>query len=198
MKKGLLAMLLAVALVAPVFAVEKGAMEVDAKLGYIIEPLLMEMFADGDKFAYNSESTFSLGADFYYYVMNNLGLGLGVNYIFSANMNDSWGDRCKVGATNIYVAIKPVLEVKENKFIDKVYFLGQLGYSIANNNYMYYAYENKSFENGLYWAIGAGVEKYNVILELVYSVSYHYLDCYGGENWTYRNLAINLGYKFSL
>ena len=53
-------------------------------------------------------------------------------------------------------------------------------------------------ENGMYWAIGAGVEKSNIIVELVYSVNYSHMDYWGGEIWTYRNIAINVGYKFSL
>ena len=71
MKKSILTLLLAVALVAPVFAVEKGSMEVVGKVGYIIEPLLMETEVDTDTYTLNTESTFSLGADFYYYVVKN-------------------------------------------------------------------------------------------------------------------------------
>ncbi len=173
-------------------------MEADIKLGYIIEPLLMETESDGYKYAYNAESTFSLGADFYYYVVNNLGLGVGVNHIFTSNMDDTWGDESKVGATNIYLSVKPVLEVKENKIIDKVYFLGQLGYGIMDSDKISYSKPSKKFDNGMYWAIGVGVEKFNIIVELMYSVNYTYFDYWGGENWTYRNIAINVGYKFNI
>ena len=198
MKKSILAVLLAVALVAPAFAVEKGSMEFVPKVGYIIEPLLMETETVADCYAYNAESTFSLGADFYYYVVNNLGLGVGVNHIFTSNMNDGWGDRSKVGATNIYLSVKPVFELQENKFIDKVYFLGQLGYGMMDSDTILYVEPSKKFDNGMYWAIGAGVEKYNIIVELMYSVNYSYFNEWGGEIWTYRNIAINVGYKFSL
>lgn len=196
MKKSLLALLLAVAMVVPAFATDKGAMEVDVKLGYIIEPLLMENETDAEKWGYNTESTFSLGADFYYYVVNNLGLGVGINHIFANNMNDSWNDEVKVGATNIYLSVKPVFELQENKFIDKIYFLGQLGYGMTR-------YEDKEFysekynENGLYWAIGAGVEKCNIVVELVYSVNYFEIEDWN-ESFTSRRIAINAGYKFSI
>ena len=198
MKKSILALLLAVALVAPVFAVEKGSMEVVGKVGYIIEPLLMETEYDADTYALNTESTFSLGADFYYYVVKNLGLGIGINHIFASNMNDYWGDEAKVGATNIYLSVKPVFEIQENKFIDKIYFLGQLGYGIMDSEKISYSYPSKKLDNGMYWAIGAGVEKYNIIVELMYSVNYSYLNHWNGEIWTYRNIAINVGYKFAL
>ena len=198
MKKGLLALLLTVALVAPVFAVEKGSMEIVPKVGYVIEPLLMETEDDADSYAYNAESTFSLGADFYYYVVNNLGLGAGINHIFTSNLNDGWDDESKVGATNIYLSVKPVFELQENKFIDRVYFLGQLGYGIMDSDKISYSNSSKKLDNGMYWGIGAGVEKCNIIVELMYSVNYSHFDCWGGENWTYRNIAINAGYKFNI
>ncbi len=197
MKKGLLAVLLAVALVAPAFAVEKGSMEIVPKVGYVIEPLLMEDYY-GDYCGYKQESTFSLGADFYYYVMNNLGAGVGVNYVFDSKFNDGWNKRDSMGATNIYVAVKPVFELQENKFIDRIYFLGQLGYGIMNSDKISYNKPSEKLDNGMYWGVGAGVEKCNIIVELMYSVNYSYFDYWGGEIWTYRNIAINVGYKFSL
>ena len=195
MKKGLLAVLLAVALVAPVFAVEKGSMEIVPKVGYVIEPLIMEDYY-GDYYGCKQESTFSLGADFYYYVMNNLGAGVGVNYVFDSKFKEIWDTQDSLGATNIYVAVKPVFELQENKFIDKIYFLGQLGYGMTR-------YEDKEFysekynENGLYWAIGAGVEKCNIVVELVYSVNYFEIEDWN-ESFTNRRTAINAGYKFSI
>ena len=196
MKKSLLTLLLAVAMAVPAFAVNKGSMEADVKLGYIIEPLLMENETNGDKWGYNAESTFSLGADFYYYVMNNLGAGVGVNYVFDSKFKEAWDTQDSLGATNIYVAVKPVFELQENKFIDKIYFLGQLGYGMTR-------YEDKEFysekynENGLYWAIGAGVEKCNIVVELVYSVNYFEIEDWN-ESFTNRRTAINAGYKFSI
>ena len=195
MKKGLLALLLAVTLVAPVFAVEKGSMEIVPKVGYVIEPLIMEDYY-GEYYGCKQESTFSLGADFYYYVMNNLGAGVGVNYVFDSKFKEAWDTQDSLGATNIYVAVKPVFELQENKFIDKIYFLGQLGYGMTR-------YEDKEFysekynENGLYWAIGAGVEKSNIIVELVYSVNYFKIGDWN-ESFTNRRTAINAGYKFSI
>ena len=196
MKKGLLALLLAVAMAVPVFAVEKGSMEIVPKVGYVIEPLMMEDYY-GEYYGCKQESTFSLGAYFYYYVMNNLGAGVGVNYVFDSKFNDGWDKRDSLGATNIYVAVKPVFELQENKFIDKIYFLGQLGYGMTRyENKMNFSSE-KYNENGLYWAIGAGVEKCNIVVELVYSVNYFEIEDWN-ESFTNRRTAINAGYKFSI
>ena len=196
MKKSLLAVLLAVAIVAPVFATDKGAMEVDVKAGLLIEPILMCEYS-GNKYSYPAETTYSLGADFYYYLVNNLGLGAGINHIFQSKMNEEWGSDGKIGATNIYLSVKPVFELQENKFIDKIYLLGQLGYGLFNNEKMSSAEPSKEADNGMYWAIGVGVEKFNVIVELMYSVNYSYFDWWK-ESWTYRNIAINVGYKFNI
>ncbi len=196
MKKSLLTLILAIAFAAPVFAVEKGSMEIVPKVGYVIEPLLMEDYY-GDYCGYKQESTFSLGADFYYYVMNNLGAGVGVNYVFDSKFNDGWNKRDSMGATNIYVAVKPVFELQENKFIDKIYFLGQLGYGMTRYDNSGYYGSKKYNENGLYWAIGAGVEKSNIIVELVYSVNYFKIGDWNGS-YTNRRTAINAGYKFSI
>ena len=197
MKKSLLTLLLAVALVTPVFAVEKGSMEIVPKVGYVIEPLMVETYQyDGDKWGYNQEPAFSLGTDFYYYVINNLGVGAGINYIFDSDFNDGWGSNSKLGATNFYLSVKPVFELQENKIIDQVYFLGQLGLGITR----YDGWVDFS-QSGLYWGVGVGVEKCNVLVEFVYSVNYWvYSSGYWSDNYTYTNrrLAINLGYKFSL
>ena len=199
MKKGLLSLLLAVALVAPAFASEKGDMEIVGKLGYIIEPFMVETNSyNGSKSVYNQEPAFSLGADFYYYVINNIGIGAGINYIFDSNFNDSWGNDTKLGATNIYLSVKPVLDVNENKIIDKVYFLGQLGLGITRYSDDW-GYDFS--QSGFYWGIGAGVEKCNVIVELLYSVNYWvHSDSSWDDQWTYTNrrLAINVGYKFNI
>ncbi|MBO7431931.1 MAG: outer membrane beta-barrel protein [Elusimicrobia bacterium] len=196
MKKGLLALLLTVAMVVPAFAVEKGSMEIVPKVGYVIEPLIMEDYY-GDYYACKQESTFSLGADFYYYVMNNLGAGVGVNYVFDSKFKEPWDTQDSLGATNIYVAVKPVFELQENKFIDKIYFLGQLGYGMTRYEDKEYFSPEKYNENGLYWAIGAGVEKCNIVVELVYSVNYFEIEDWN-ESFTNRRTAINAGYKFSI
>jgi hypothetical protein len=151
----------------------------------------------GEYYGCKQESTFSLGADFYYYVMNNLGAGVGVNYVFDSKFKESWDTQDSLGATNIYVAVKPVFELQENKFIDKIYFLGQLGYGMTRYEDKESFYSEKYNENGLYWAIGAGVEKCNIVVELVYSVNYFEIEDWN-ESFTNRRTAINAGYKFSI
>ena len=200
MKKSLLTLILTVAFMVPVFAVEKGSMEIVPKVGYVVEPLMVFTGNSGKKVGYKQESTFSLGADFYYYVLNNLGAGVGVNYVFDSNCYfvSGWDKEDSLGATNIYVTVKPVFELQENNFIDKIYFLGQLGYGMTRyENKLPYGSKNFN-ENGLYWAIGAGIEKCNIIVEFMYSVDYWETKDGRTLEWTSRRLAINAGYKFNI
>ena len=196
MKKLLVSMLLAVVLVAPVFASEKGDMEIVGKLGFIINSLMVETddlgISSSEKYDYNQDSSFSLGADFYYYVFNNIATGVGINYVFDSKV-DIYDTN--VGATNIYLAVKPVL--LENKFVDKAYLLGQIGLGITRFDNSWTSFS----QSGLYWGIGVGAEMYNVIVEFSYSVDYWEHDEKDwSDDWSYTNrrFAINVGYKFSI
>ena len=66
MKKLLAVVLLAAAMVAPAFAAEKGSMEIDGKLGVLFSPTF-KMEAAGESKSGDFKTTFSLGADFFYY-----------------------------------------------------------------------------------------------------------------------------------
>ena len=61
MRKGLLALLLAVALVAPVFAADQGAMELDIKAGF---NLMANIDVDGEGDA-DVDQAFTAGGEFY-------------------------------------------------------------------------------------------------------------------------------------
>ena len=87
------------------------------------------------------------------------------------------------------------MDVEEDGLVDKIYLLGQLGIGLTNYND-----KNDNFlENGLYWGAGFGLEKWNFIVELLYSVNYweHDEDS-NSYSFTNRRLAINVGYKFGL
>lgn len=195
MKKILVAMFLAVAMVAPAFAV----MELDIKAGYIIEPTVTETGPNEYKCTYSQDPSYSVGADLYFYVLDNLGIGVGGSYIFDTDFDGKkWKgivEDVKSGSTNIYAAVKPILA--ENGMVDKVYLLGQIGMGITKFSSDYKDYDFS--ENGLYWGAGLGIEKANIIVELLYSVNYweHNDDSAWNEGWSYttRRIAVNLGYR---
>ena len=65
MKKSILAILLIVALVVPVFASEKKDMEVDLKLGYILDNNV-KLYLDSGTDSGSTNRGLILGTDFYY------------------------------------------------------------------------------------------------------------------------------------
>ncbi len=197
MKKLLAAMFLAVAMVAPAFAV----MEFDVKAGYIIEPTVTETGPNEYKCTYSQDPSYSVGADLYFFVIDCLGIGVGGSYIFDSDFDGKkWKglvEDVKSGSTNIYATVKPVLA--ENGMVDRVYLVGQLGMGITEFSSDVDDYNFS--ENGLYWGAGLGIEKANILVELLYSVNYweHNDDLAWNKGWSYttRRIAVNVGYKFS-
>ena len=54
-------------------------------------------------------------------------------------------------------------------------------------------------ENGLYWGAGFGLEKWNIIVELLYSVNYwEHNTKENDSSFSNRRLAMNVGLKFGL
>ncbi len=190
MKKLLVAMFFAAVMVAPAFALT----ELDLKVGYIVEPTVVQTSQSEYKVGYSQDPSYSIGADLYLYLIKNIGIGAGVNYIFDSNFDEHWKEDAKLGSTNAFVAVKPILA--EDGLVDKVYLLGQLGMGITKYN------DNKEdfSENGLYWGVGFGLEKWNIIVELLYSVNYweHKVEGNDSLNYSNRRLAMNVGLKFGL
>jgi hypothetical protein len=62
--------------------------------------------------------------------------------------------------------------------------------------------DKKDFsEAGLYWGAGVGIEKWSIIVEVLYSVNYwDHSDSEWDSGWSFTNrrLAINAGLKFGL
>ena len=195
MKKSLLTLLLAVALVVPAFATDKGAMEVDVKAGYTLSNSI-EM----GHFSGSTDKSFILGADFYYYVHSNVALGVGINNIFDAKADYGYDD--KYGFTNIYFTVKPKLDLQSDIFTG-IYGIAQIGYGILRFDYDTEVDSDPqpNKENGLYWGIGAGAEiMKNFIFELVYSCNDASGNFTGRPSFDikYSAFSVNIGYKFSI
>ena len=201
MKKGLLVLLLAVAMVAPAFAAEKGSMEISGKLGYLINPEV-KFEAMGQSTSCDFDGTFSLEADFFYYVDPKIALGLGLEYVFPSELQIptevSLDKKC--GNTNIFVQAKYDFAMEEGSAINNLYPLVQLGYGIINVSDDI----SKGVEvtNGLYWAIGLGATiKDSFIVELLYAFNYGDVKMKGESasiDATYKTLKLKVGYKFAI
>ena len=212
MKKGLLALLLAVALVAPVFAA-KGDMSINAKLGLGVNNSYSLDFSDmfgvdeykDQYFKWNMEMPVSIAAEFFYGLMDNLSVGLGVNYVFDSNTKSEFflfgNYKQKVGVTNIYLAVKPETKIESNIF-SSIYLIGQLGLSMGRYEIDGYS-SSIDTKNGLYLGLGLGtIIKDCVIVELVCSSSNFAIEKghFSSEDidLQYTATTINVGYKFAL
>ena len=199
MKKSLLALILAVAMVAPAFAA-KGDKSINAKLGLGVNNYLSTSYdemPDGMGMGIKMEMpAISLGAEFFYGVMDNLSVGAGINYGFKANTKEIEGEKGEVGVTNFYVAVKPEAKIESDIF-SSIYLIGQIGgssISMESNG------ETRTADMGIYLAFGAGtIIKDNFIVELLISSSNGSMTEDGmSGNLQYTATTLNIGYKFAL
>ena len=208
MKKGLLAVLLAVAMVAPVFAA-KGDMSVNAKLGLgfsntgklFMEPDGGEQTDDvymGIKF----DTPISFGGEFFYGLMDNLSVGFGVNYTLDSSETFE-GMKVKAGTTNLYLAVKPEFKV-ETEFISSVYLIGQIGLAMPRMD-IDRAPVDISVDSGLYLGAGFGAMiKDAFFVELILSSSNGTAKFPISSSTKvdidvqYTATTLNVGYKFAL
>ena len=133
---------------------------------------------------------FTLGGEVFAYPWQNIGVGLGIFHVFKTDVENT---AQKFSATNIYLAGKPKL-VLENKEIDSVYLIGQLGYSNADIKLI-----DASGLSGLYMGAGIGIEAKWLIIEALYTY-YNWLipdNDYAGHGSMYT-IHINIGYKYSI
>ena len=197
MRKLLAAVLLAAAMVAPAFAAEKGSMEIDGKLGVLFSPTL-KMEAMGESESGDLKTTFSLGADFFYYVDPKLAIGAGLEYVVPSEVDDSDGE-LKYGMTNLFVQAKYDF-VLEDSAINNIYPIVQLGYGINSVSGAYA--DMVDMKNGLYWGIGLGATiKENFIVELMYAFNYGEIEPKEAPftvDTTYKAFRLKVGYKFAI
>jgi len=202
MKKGLLAVLLALALVAPVFAAEKGSMEIDGKLGVLFSPTMkQEASYMGHSMSESADfkTTFSLGADFFYYVANEIAVGAGLEYVVPSEVDVEGEGSMKYGTTNLFVQAKYDVAIQSD-VINNIYPIVQLGYGI--NSVSGDASDHIDMKNGLYWGIGLGTTiKENFIVELMYAFNYGEVEPKGAPftvDTTYKAFKLKVGYKFAV
>ena len=205
MKKLLAVVLLAAAMVAPAFAA-KGDMSVNAKLGLGVNN---NVFADisaiggpGFDYKFDMEMPVSLGAEFFYGLMDNLSVGLGVNYGLDSKSKSKDFIPLKVGTTNIYAAVKPEAKIDSNIF-SSIYLIGQIGLAMGRTEIDASGAPSLDIKSGLYLGFGIGTTIMDcIIVELVCSSANLTLE--KGSMFPvdmdvqYTATTINVGYKFAL
>ncbi len=217
MKKGLLAVLLAVAMAVPAFAA-KGDMSVNAKLGLGINNSVSLDGSDvlapkNQYYKYDMEMPVSIGAEFFYGLMDNLSVGLGVNYGFDSKSKNEdilngapFKNQLKAGTTNIYLAVKPEAKI-DSKIFSSIYLVGQIGLAMARAEIDHnsgYPIPSIDVDSGLYLGFGIGTTIMDcIIVELVCSsanlTAKETLPFIPKDlDVQYTATTINVGYKFAL
>ncbi len=204
MKKSLLAVILAVAMIAPVFA-QEGDMSINAKLGLGVSNNLNyhsnghHGLPDGLSQGFDMEMPISIGAEFFYGLMDMLSVGAGINYNFGSDTKasvNSRGDKGEIKTVNFYLAVKPEAKIESDIFTS-LYLIGQIGGSSIT---MEESGESETADMGIYLGFGAGtIIKDCVIVELLISSSNGSLSINGNTaDLQYTATTINVGYKFAL
>ena len=208
MKKSLLVLMLAVALVAPVFAAKDGDSKIDivGKLGLTLNPSVSCELGEYDYVLRgDAKNNFMIGVEGLYKLDEKISAGIGISYVFPSEISDSldawfddYGKRMSLGFINIYATIKP-------KVSDSIYAIAQIGYGIPNfdfdNEYNNY-YEVSG--GGIYGGLGLGIEYKSFIFEALYSINTatfkdsKYFTYYDEYVFRYSTLSFNVGYKFSI
>jgi len=211
MKKLLVVMLLAVAMVVPAFASKDSKFDVVGKIGLIASPSYSSQFrteTDWPIYKGDADNSFAIAVEGYYKFDEKLSVGLGLSYGFESKLSSPYDNtyfyddgEAKLGFTNIYVSVKPSL-------FESIYAIGQIGYGLSHGSF-YDSYNQgwkkcKVDGGGLYWGLGAGVEYKSFIFEVLYSVNNATFEergnFFGAYDYLFRysTLNINLGYKFSI
>ena len=197
MKKSILAVLLTLVLVSPVFAAEQGSIDIVGKIGCTVnskEVLVLDKYDYVE--GYKKNPALSIAVEGLYYVLPELPLGLGINYQFDSEYAKN--DEIESGVTNIYLTIKPTVKIDSNIFT-ALYAIGQIGYGL-NRISTPTPHDWEVEDNGLYWGVGAGTEIMNdFIFEFIFSTNYWsckmYTTTYDMENTA---LTFFAGYKFNI
>ena len=202
MKKSILAVLLTLVLVSPVFAAEQGSIDIVGKIGCTVnskEVLVSDKYDYVE--GYKKNPALSIAVEGFYYVLPELPLGLGINYQFDskhAKPSGEWG-KFESGVTNIYLTVKPTAKIDSNIFT-ALYAIGQIGYGLNRISLSSNPYNVEVGDNGLYWGLGAGTEIMNdFIFEFIFSTNYWKAKNISGH-YDMENTALTFfaGYKFNI
>ena len=196
MKKSLLAVILAVALVAPVFAA-KGDKSINAKVGLGVSNNL-NMKVDDTTMGYEMKMPISIGAEFFYGLMDNLSVGIGINYGFDSDLKANISYIGSSRLTSYYVAVKPEAKL-DSKIFSSMYLIGQIGGSNVNIKSSNGSYSAEG-DMGIYLGFGAGtIIKDAFIVEFIVSSANSKISVDGvNGDLNYTATTLNVGYKFAI
>ena len=195
MKKGLFALLMAVALVAPAFAAEKGKISIIPKIGIQPEVMFDLDYSNADTTQYDLNTMYVFDLEAFYSVSNIFSVGAGVSFPTVKSIKYFAGD-IYLRTIAYYLAVKAETPVSITEK-SSVYAVGKIGL----NNMNVQQKETSSYSDsgsGLYFALGAGLDINNIIFEASYSISKASIDKNNCDVLKLSALKISVGSKFAI
>ncbi len=125
----------------------------------------------------------------YYFAKQKLEYGIGLEYQSERKFQDSSGKKIS------FIPIYGVVNYNFNGNGIKPYLTGRLGLDIFNANEVYK--NGGSTECGVYWGLGGGFTRDNLVLELLYSGNHgHFKQQNTNTEIVYYKTSLSCGYKF--
>ena len=208
MKKICFVVLLAAALVVPVFAVpafcegifnyskDSSKTEIEIKVGRTVnaKPEINRESVDVD-------DVYTIGIEVVSYANSFVGLGAGIYNVFDSKIKSNGqvlsGDdgEYELAFTNPYLTLKSKVLQFDSDIVRNVYIYGQIGYGFMR---IKNAFET---EDGMYWGVGAGIDIWHFLIDVNYATNFGKIKVRSGADKIdvrQSTIIVSLGYRFSL
>jgi hypothetical protein len=139
--------------------------------------------------AVTKEKTKGVGVDFSLELMNEVtpGLYLGAGVAYQVNQENKRAENPLFTSIPVYGAVKYSLGYIADSSWES-YIKGNLGYSFNSKDG-----GKHTPKDGLYWALGGGIENDGVLLEISYQDTYSEVN---HTNYNYSRWTFGIGYRF--
>jgi len=143
--------------------------------------------ADGEKISAPNGASF--GAEFYCYIKNILGIGVGVD---GCNPRNAKFDKGEFYTIPMYLSIK--LRSQPTQPYKYGYVVGHVGYNLFNPDDT--LQKSVDMEGGLYYGCGIGIVVNHIVLELLYSINNGKAGKEEKVDFKYSKYTASVGYAF--
>ena len=143
--------------------------------------------ADNEKVS--APNGISASAEFYHYIKNIVGLGVGVS---GCNQRDAKFDKGEFWTLPMYLSVK--VRSKPTEPYKYGYVIGQVGYNLFTPDDT--LKKSVDMEGGLYYGVGFGIVVSHIVIELLYSFNNGKAGKEDKVDFKYSKYTASIGYAF--
>lgn len=143
--------------------------------------------ADNEKVS--APNGISASAEFYHYIKNIVGIGVGIS---GCNQRDVKFVKGEFWTLPMYLSVK--LRSKPTEPYKYGYVVGQVGYNLLNPNDT--LKKSVDMEGGLYYGLGFGIVVSHIVIELLYSFNNGKAGKNDKIDFKYSKYTMSIGYAF--